>query len=148
VGALAPRSEGLIRAVLDTNVLVSALLFSGPPSRLVTAWQASRFQPVLSRPILDEYLRVLAYPKFHLSTEEIRGLLDEELLPFVETVRDIPQKVRVGRDPDDAKFLECAIAASAPFVVSGDADLLDLRRVESIQIVTVSTFLRYLQRTP
>jgi hypothetical protein len=148
LGALAPRSEGLIRAVLDTNVLISALLFSGPPSRLVAAWQASRFQPVLSRPILDEYLRVLAYPKFHLSAEEIRGLLDEELLPFVETVRDIPQKVRVGRDPDDAKFLECALATAAPFVVSGDADLLDLHRVGSVQIVTVAAFLKYLKRTP
>jgi putative PIN family toxin of toxin-antitoxin system len=97
---------------------------------------------------VDEYLRVLAYPKFHLSTEEIRGLLEEELLPFAETIRLIPKHVSVGRDPDDAKFIECALASGAPFVVSGDADLLDLRRVESVRIVTVSAFLNELKRKP
>ena len=95
----------MIRAVLDTNVVVSALLFSGPPSQLVPAWQSGRLQPVLSAPILDEYIRVLAYPKFKLTSAEIRGLIEEALLPFIETVRTSPSVIPKLRDPDDAKFI-------------------------------------------
>lgn len=57
----------MTRAVLDTNVLISALLFPGLPSRLVTAWQEGLLVPVVSPTILDEYLRALAYPKFKLT---------------------------------------------------------------------------------
>ena len=136
----------MIRAVLDTNVLISALLFSGPPSRLVSAWQASRFHPVLSQSILEEYVRALAYPKFHLTVEEIRVLAEEEILPFFETVEAKPFLVKKLRDPDDAKFIECALAASVPWIVSGDSDLLDVARVESVRIITVSAFLDQLKR--
>jgi putative PIN family toxin of toxin-antitoxin system len=137
----------VIRAVLDTNVLISAFLFSGPPSRLVPAWQAVHFRPVVSSPILAEYLRALAYPKFRLSEEEIRGLIEEKLLPFAETTRITAHPVKLVRDPDDAKFVVCALAASVPWIVSGDKDLLDLGRVESVQIVTVITFLDQLKRS-
>ena len=138
----------MIRAVLDTNVLISALLFSGVPARLVPAWQASRFHPVLSSPILDEYLRTLAYPKFHLTPEEIRALVEEEILPFFETVRLKAPRFKMLRDPDDAKFVECALAADVPWVVSGDSDLLDLGRVESVRIITVRAFLDQLKLAP
>ena len=135
----------MIRAVLDTNVLISALLFSGLPSRLVTAWQSVQFQPVVSRSILDEYLRALAYPKFHLTIDEIRGLMEEELLPFVETVTVKGVSIQLDRDPDDAKFIECALAGNVPWIISGDSDLLDLGKVESIRIVTVKEFLGQLK---
>lgn len=138
----------MIRAVLDTNVLVSGLLFTGTPSRLVSAWQASLLRPVVSAEILNEYLRVLAYPKFKLTTAEIRNLIEEELLPFVETIRVRPSTVKLLRDPDDAKFLDCALAARVQWLVSGDADLLELQRVESVRIVSVNTFLQHLKRRP
>lgn len=138
----------MIRAVLDTNVLVSGLLFSGTPSRLVSSWQASLLRPVVSAEILDEYLRVLAYPKFKLTAAEIRSLIEEELLPFVETVRVKPSTLRPLRDPDDAKFITCALAAGVRWLVSGDSDLLELQRVESVQIVSVTTFLDHLKRRP
>ena len=136
----------MIRAVLDTNVLVSALLFSGLPARLVPAWQASRFYPVLSSSILDEYLRTLAYPKFRLTPGDIRALAEESILPFFETVRVKVPPFTMPRDPDDAKFIECALAASVPWIVSGDADLLDLGRVESVRIITVREFLDHMKR--
>lgn len=138
----------MIRAVLDTNILISALLFTGPPSRLVPALQAARFRPVVSAEILEEYLRVLAYPKFELAAAEIRGLIEEELLPYVETARVKPSTVRSLRDPDDAKFITCALVADVRWVVSGDADLLTLHRVESVEIVSVTTFLQQLKRRP
>ena len=138
----------MIRAVLDTNVVVSALLFSGPPSRLISAWQSGRLRLVVSAPILDEYIRVLAYPKFKLTNTEIRGLLEEELIPFMETVTAVPTNVPDLRDPDDAKFITCAVAAGVRWLVSGDDDLLSLQRVQSVEILSVTTFLQQLKRNP
>lgn len=109
----------MIRAVLDTNVLVSALLFSGPPSQLVPAWQGGRLCPVVSAEILDEYVRVLAYSKFKLTGSEILSLIEEDVLPFVDTVRAKPISVPTLRDPDDRKFLACAVSARVHWLVSG-----------------------------
>lgn len=138
----------MIRAVLDTNVVISALLFSGPPSQLVPAWQSSRLRPVVSAPVLDEYIRVLAYPKFKLTDAEIRGLLEEALLPFIETVKVPPSIIPKVRDPDDAKFITCAATAGVRWLVSGDNDLLSLRQVKSVEIISVTEFLHHFKRKP
>jgi len=135
----------VIRAVLDTNVLVSALLFTGSPSQLIPAWQAGRVRPVVSAEILEEYVRVLAYPKFKLTDSEIRGLIEEEVLPFVDTVRARPISVPTLRDPDDLKFIACAVAAGVRWLVSGDDDLLSLRKVITVEIVSITTFLQQLK---
>jgi putative PIN family toxin of toxin-antitoxin system len=136
----------VIRAVLDTNIIVSALLFSGAPSQLVPAWQAGRLKPVLSADILDEYLRVLAYPKFKLTDTEIRSLIENDLLPFVETVQPKPVTVPALRDSDDLKFIACAKQAAVRWLVSGDDDLLSLNKVGTTEIVSVTTFLKLLKR--
>ena len=146
MGERTPRPPPVIRAVLDTNVVISALLFSGAPSQLVPAWQASRLRPVVSAQILDEYIRVLAYPKFKLTPVEIRGLVEEELLPFIETVNVTPSAIPKLRDPDDAKFISCAVTAGVHWLVSGDDDLLSLHRVKSIEIISVTAFLHHLTR--
>lgn len=138
----------MIRAVLDTNVVISALLFSGPPSHLVSAWQSGRLRPVVSAPMLDEYLRVLAYPKFRLTESDIRGLLEDDLLPFIETVVVSPSVAPTVRDPDDVKFISCALTGGVRWLVSGDDDRLSLRRVKSVEIVTVTTFLQQFTRRP
>jgi putative PIN family toxin of toxin-antitoxin system len=138
----------VIRAILDTNVLVSALLFTGPPSKLDPAWQSGRLRPVLSAEILEEYLHVLAYPKFTLTDGEIRRLIEDDLLPFVGTIRTKPLIVPSLRDPDDLKFIACAMESNVRWLVSGDDDLLSLRRFESIEILSVSTFLNLLKRRP
>ena len=138
----------MIRAVLNTNVIIPALLFSGPPSQLVSAWQSSRLRPVVSAPILDEYIRVLAYPKFDLTSPEIRSLIEEELLPFIETVRVRSSIAPVVRDPDDAKFITCVETAGVRWLVSGDDDLLSLRHIQSVEVVSVSAFLQLLKAKP
>jgi hypothetical protein len=148
MGKRAPKPPPVIRAVLDTNVVISALLFTGPPAQLVAAWQSSRLRPVISAPILDEYIRVLAYPKFELTSAEIRCLIEEELLPFTETVKVIPSPVPEVRDPDDAKFITCATTTGVRWLVSGDDDLLSLRRVKSVEIVSVMMFLQHLKHKP
>ncbi|CUS32085.1 PilT protein domain protein [Candidatus Nitrospira nitrosa] len=127
--------------MLDTDVIISALLFSGPPSQLVSAWHSSRLRPVVSAPILDGYIRVLAYPKFELTPAEIRSVIEEEFLPFIESVKAIPTTVAYVRDPDDAKFIACAAAAGVRWLVSRDDDLLSLRRIQSVEIVSITEFL-------
>jgi putative PIN family toxin of toxin-antitoxin system len=148
MGERTPRPPPVIRAVLDTNVVISAFLFSGPPSQLVSAWQSSRLRPVVSAPVLEEYIRVLTYPKFKLTDKEIRGLIDEALLPFIETATMPLSVTPIVRDPDDAKFITCAVAAGVRWLVSGDDDLLSLHRVTSVEIVSVATFLQHLTRKP
>ena len=133
-----------MRVVLDTNTLVSALLFSGTTARLVPLWQSGQCQLLISRRILEEYLRVLAYLKFRLTPQEIRGLLDE-VLPFVESVRVRQRLSVVRRDPADDKFLECAVAGRAAYVITGDQDLRTLGSYRRIAIVTAAEFLDQIQ---
>ena len=64
------------RVVIDTNVLISAFLFGGDPGELIPLWKSGRIHPLASKGIIDEYLRVLAYPKFSLSPEEINFIVD------------------------------------------------------------------------
>lgn len=135
-----------MRVVLDTNTLISALLFSGTASRLVPLWQSRRITILLSGAILQEYLRVLTYPKFHLNEREVRGLIEEELLPFVETVRATKRLRIVRRDPEDNKFLECAVAGGADHLVTGDQDLLELETYCGITVLTVGDFLSRIAR--
>ena len=131
----------MIRVVLDTNTLISALLFSGTASRLVPLWQSRRITVLVSKEILQEYLRVLAYPKFQLGDHEIRALVEEELLPFAETIRVRRRLAVVRRDPEDDKFLECAVAGRAEYLMTGDRDLREFGSYRGITILTVGEFL-------
>ena len=134
--------RGLSRVVLDANVLVSALLFGGRLEPIRRGWRTGRFRPVLSKEIADELVRVLAYPKFRLTREEISALLKTELLPYVEVV-DVQEDDRAWcRDPADDKFIRCALAARCRYLVTGDEDLLALREVEGVRIVSPAGFLR------
>lgn len=130
-----------MRVVLDTNVLVSALLFTGISAELVPLWQKGAITVLLSREILEEYLRVLAYPKFELSEGEIRGLLEEELLPFVQIIKPGIRVRVVKRDPSDNKFVECAVAGKADVLISGDKALLTIKHYRRVRIQTPAQFL-------
>lgn len=132
----------MIRAVLDTNVLVSALLFSGEIGRIVEGWKTGAFIPVFSRETFDEFKRVLSYPKFSLTVLEISALIGDEVLPYCEVI-EVREEIRgVCRDHADDPFLSCAVAASAHCIVSGDKDLLDLGSFRHIPILTAAAFLR------
>ncbi|BFU93795.1 MAG: hypothetical protein NTNFB02_05170 [Nitrospira sp.] len=75
-------------------------------------------------------------------------MIEEELLPYIETVRVTPSVVPRLRDPDDAKFVACRITAGVRWLVSGADDLLSLYRVKTVEIVSVSTFLQSLKSKP
>jgi uncharacterized protein len=131
------------RVVLDTNVVLSALIFSrGTTARLRGAWQSGLCLPLVSTATAQELVRVLAYPKFKLSAAEQKELL-ADYLPYARTVR-IPQPppaVAACRDPFDLPFLHLAAAGSADALVSGDADLLTLSRVGRCPILSPAAFL-------
>jgi len=110
-------------------------------SRLVSLWQKGLITPLLSREILDEYLRVLSYPKFDLSEGEIKELIQEEILPYAEVVKPKKRLRVVQRDPSDNKFVECAVAGKARVIISGDKELLSLGRYRQIRIQSPAQFL-------
>jgi putative PIN family toxin of toxin-antitoxin system len=135
------------RVVLDTNCLVSALIFSRSRfAWLREAWQAKRFIALASRDTASELLRVLAYPKFKLSRDEQQTLL-AEFLPFVETVQveATPEGLPDIRDADDVIFLALAAVAHADALVSGDGDIQAVRMQFHIPILTVTEFSDWLQ---
>ena len=128
--------------VIDTNVVISALLFGGTPGRLIALWKTKRIIPHLSKPIIDEYLRVLAYPKFQLSADEIHYLLHQEILPWFEIVTHPAGPLIITADPSDDMFIRCAEAAKAKTLISGDRHLLSLKSYGDITILSPGSFLK------
>ncbi len=126
-----------LRVVLDTNVILSALLFGGRLEFIRRAWKRGKLTLLFSEDTLEELVKVLHYPKFALTEEEIDFLLYVEILPYSETV-EVKFRVEeeVCRDSDDVKFLECAVSGRADFVVSGDKELLSVGEIEGIKIIT------------
>jgi len=127
----------LRRLVLDTNVLLSALLFhAGSLSWLRPAWQSETIIPLASRDTTAEMIRVLSYPKFRLNDDEREDLL-ADYLPWCETVTvPNPTEIPDCRDPFDRPFLALALAAKADALVTGDKDLLVLGETFSVPILT------------
>lgn len=119
------------RVVLDTNCLVSALLFSKQPlAWLRHSWQNGDIIPLASKETVSELIRVLAYPKFKLTREE-QELLLADFLPYVETVKvsKVPEGLPIIRDAKDQMFLNLAVVAKADVLVSGDEDILTIQAI-------------------
>ena len=131
----------MIRVVIDTNVVISALLFGGIPGKLITLWKKALITPVVSRDIIDEYIKVLAYPKFNLSREEINYLLYQEIIPFFEVISVKQRPVIIKEDPSDDKFIRCTQSGNAIVIISGDHHLLSLSSFKEIKILSPSQFL-------
>lgn len=136
------------RIVLDTNCIVSALLFSkGSASWLAHTWMQQRFIPLVSRETTTELMRVLSYPKFQLSQDEQEIFL-AEFLPYAEAVQvqNVPGKLPEIKDPNDLMFLKLAVAGKANALVSGDIHILALKsQLGRISILTVNEFAVWLK---
>ena len=118
-----------LRVVLDTNILLSALVFQqGRLAWVRQAWQTGQIVPIVCRETVAELLRVLAYPKFKLAEEDRRELI-ADFLPWADTavLPTDPPDLPGCRDPDDLVFLCLASTAGVDFLVTGDSDLLALR---------------------
>ena len=142
----------MIRAVLDTNQLVSvAIRPGGIADQIRRAWQERRFTLLTSPPLLAEFRRVLTYPKLRslvrLSPDEEEALL-RLLVEEAEITAGTLQVQVIEADPADDAVLACAIEGHADYIVSGDAHLLSLHEHAGIPIITAREFLGILEKKP
>lgn len=130
------------KVVLDTNILVSALLFKSNLLKIVDLWKKGKIITVASRGTFGEFKDMLEYPKFSLTEDEIKTIMEDDVLPFFEIVKLTDNVSGVCKDQGDDKFLSCALSASADLIVSRDKDLCYLGRCKSVRILTASDFLK------
>jgi uncharacterized protein len=141
-----PRSKSIPRIVIDTNLVLSALVFAqGRLSPLRHAWQGTHCQPLVSSATAAELIRVLAYPKFKLTAAEQHELL-ADYLPYCTTVRmpAKPPRTPACRDPFDLPFLQLAAAGKAAYLITGDQDLLSLAGRFICPIIAADQFIKSL----
>jgi hypothetical protein len=135
--------------VLDTNVIISALLSpGGPPAEIVRRWEGDEFEVVTSLPLIAELERVLAYPQ----VRRYLKVSEDEIAAFVRRMRTVATAVEpqmtldvIEADPDDNRVLECAATGGAAYIVSGDEHLLGLGEYEQIIILNPVSFLTLLK---
>ena len=134
-----------MRVILDTNVLLSALISpSGPPDTIYNAWRAARFDLITSTVQLDEVRRVSRYPRLKaiLPAHRVGAMVNNMQRAIVlQHLPDLPQGVEVN-DPDDAFLVTMALVGNADYLVTGDrrAGLLQRGSVGIARIVTPATF--------
>jgi putative PIN family toxin of toxin-antitoxin system len=139
-----------MRAVVDTNLLVSYLITHRPPiAELIDIYLARGDFVLLTCPVLLEELdRVLQYPRLHRYYDTETRIRFVALITALSETLDLPDEVpRICRDPNDDWIIACAVAGSAEVIVSGDRDLLDLGQVGNIPILSARQFLARLHGT-
>jgi len=132
-----------VKIILDTNVVVSGIFFGGVPGHILDAWRGGRFTLVVSPDIFEEYRRVAEFlgPRFpgfdlDLDLEPLLALI----LARGTMVEDSTLPEAVSSDPDDDKFLACALSSNTSLIVSGDRDLLEVSGYGDIKVLKPRDF--------
>lgn len=128
-----------MKVILDTNVFVSGVFFSGPPYQILKAWRDGKFQIIVSPDILDEYHRVGEILAGDYPGIDIKPMLDY-VIQYAEIYSTIPLTEAVCNDPDDDKFVACALASGSTIIVSGDKHLLNVSGYRQIEILKPRDF--------
>jgi uncharacterized protein len=128
------------KVILDTNILVSALGWQGNPHRVLQKAIDKEVELFISYEQLEELARVLDYPKFDFTAEE-KTRFKVLISATAVLVRPRTKLDIIKEDPSDNRILECALASKADFIISGDAHLIALGKLESTRIVSASQFL-------
>jgi hypothetical protein len=139
----------MIRAVVDTNVMVSAVISEhGVPRRILLAWQNEKFSMLTSARIIAEVSRVLRHPRiretYHLTEDDIERV--QQMLETDAVVLADLYEINRSPDPEDDVFLACAVEGQADYLVSGDDDLLQLKFYQGVQVVSPAVFSAILER--
>jgi len=133
-----------LKVVMDTNVFVSGIFFSGPPYQIINAWRSGEFELVVSQEVLDEYKRVgeiLAEERPKIDLNPILNFVIEN----AKVYKPVKLKEPVCEDPDDDKFFACALASGSKIIISGDKHLLKVSGYEGIEVLKPREFVdRYL----
>lgn len=140
----------MMKVVIDTNVLISRFLSpAGVPARIFEYLEHETFDLVVSEAILMEYGKVLRYK----GIQARHGFDEDKIGEVVENLRKIATIVEVDTalnvvqaDPDDNKFLECAISGKASYIISGDTHLLQIKQYQTVQILSPTDFLALLPK--
>ena len=127
-----------MRIVLDTNVLVSGIFWGGAPLKILDHWVSGDLDIFTTMQILDEYVRVINALGSRKPALAARWV---DLLTTYPVVIKNRVSISRSRDPDDNKFLECAVSADVDCIVSGDDDLLALKHIHTIPILKPSAFI-------
>ncbi|MBM4141796.1 MAG: putative toxin-antitoxin system toxin component, PIN family [Nitrospira sp.] len=128
------------KVVIDTNVFISAFGWGGNPLRIIELLERGVLRNCTSEDIARELFIAVSYPKLGFSQ-----VLQTEILEFVlaySDIHEINKLVEIVSDPEDNKFIECALASGAEFIITGDKSLLSMKRYKNIRIVTPEEFLR------
>ncbi len=141
----------MIRAVLDANVFISALIRpTGPPGQILDRWIKERSFALIASPAIVDELRRAAHDD---RVKRYMPLTPQEVEAWISSIQLTAEQVRpersvraVAADPDDDKYIDAAIQGDADFVVSGDRHLLELRELEGVRIVTPRAFLEKIVR--
>jgi putative PIN family toxin of toxin-antitoxin system len=128
-----------VKIVLDTNVLMSGMFFTGSPYEILRAWRDGRIHLVISTDILNEYQRVAEELARQFPDVDVSRILDL-LTVSAQIIQAPPLPEPVCSDPEDDKFLACAVAGSAKYVVAGDKQLLKVSRHGNVEIVNPRWF--------
>ncbi|MFO7980265.1 MAG: putative toxin-antitoxin system toxin component, PIN family [Candidatus Aminicenantes bacterium] len=133
-----------MRVVLDTNIFISSF-FGGKPKQIIDLWKNGKILLCLSDSILDEYIRVLQ--KLSLQNEpemeELLGLFAKGI--HILFTKKTPDLNLIAEDPDDDKFIECAVALKARYIVSRDKALLAYGDYMSVRILSAHEFLEIIR---
>ncbi len=129
-----------MKVVLDTNVLISGIFFSGPPSEILKAWRRGIVQFILSPDIVDEYMKVTKILSNEFPDVEVGPILTL-IVTHSEIIRIPPLPMQICEDPDDDKFLACALSSNNRIIISGDKHLLKLSGYQGISILTPKDFI-------
>jgi putative PIN family toxin of toxin-antitoxin system len=128
-----------MRVILDTNVFVSGIFFTGPPYQILKAWHDGKLKLVISPEILEEYQRVGAALAEQFSSIDLRLILELVTIK-AELVRAKGLSEPVCVDPDDDKFLACALTSKSKVIVSGDKHLLHVSGFREIRVLKPREF--------
>lgn len=132
-----------MRIVIDTNVLISGIIFGGKPSKIIELLFGKKISVFASPEMVDEYKRI-----YGELGERYAKRTHNELNEIINSMNILPSHshIEACRDPDDNKFIECAVDNKCIYIVSGDKDLLVLEQYEDIGILTVSEFLEQYEK--
>jgi putative PIN family toxin of toxin-antitoxin system len=130
-----------VRIVLDTNVFISGIFFGGPPGEILSAWRDGKIQIALSPEIFREYEEVGKELALRYPGVDLRPFLDLMRI-HAQWLDPAPKELPICTDPEDVKFILCALEGKASFIISGDKHLLRLGGYKSITVLRPSVFVR------
>ena len=137
-----------MKVIIDTNVIISALYFGGKPGVILNAWKNHKFNICINQEILQEYHNTserLSSKYKNISQHDVVQFL-ELLTTHTHIIPSLNTNIQICEDPNDDKFIYCALASGAKIIISGDRHLLDINGYQNIEILKPLNFItKYLK---